>query len=364
MDQRLFALNEKIEDLYTQLANQEAGFESQDLSEKVKVELDQFSHQNADLATRAQAEYQGWGPLQILIDNPSVCEIIILSHQHIWFEDRSGLKPSTDYFLTERTYRDFIYRTCAKLDTQLTLETPFCQGQIEQLRIQMIGAQSKGGAVSMNIRKLHSTQWPLTQLAEQNWCSADEQKTLSRWMLEKRNILIVGATGTGKTTVLSSLLTEISENERCVIIEDTSEIPSPNLCSQKLLARKDTQNILPEITMSHLVAHSLRMRPDRLVVGEVRGPEAKDLLMALSTGHRGSLATLHADDPWQALIRMEMLIQLGAPQWQTQAIRKLIQLSLDGILVVEKTKQGLRRLKSLHQIVGLDEGQFILEQVQ
>ena len=118
---------------------------------------------------------------------------------------------------------------------------------------------------------------------------------------------------------------------------------------------------LPSIDLTELVRQSLRMRPDRLVVGEVRTGEAKDLILALSTGHRGSMGTLHASNPHQALIRLEMLVQLGAPHWSLQAIRKLIGLSLDGIVCVTKTKEGKRRLKSIHQITSVEETGILLE---
>jgi pilus assembly protein CpaF len=173
---------------------------------------------------------------------------------------------------------------------------------------------------------------------------------------------LIGPTGSGKTAVLNACLAEISKDERVVILEDTDELRCANPLSTKLLSRWDSQKILSEVTLSDLVRLSLRLRPDRLVMGEVRGPEAKDLLMALSTGHRGSLATLHAETAQQALLRLEMLIQLGAPQWSLQAVRQLIHLSLD-VIVVLKMEGRRRRLHGMWRLSSLETFGFTLEPI-
>jgi pilus assembly protein CpaF len=130
-----------------------------------------------------------------------------------------------------------------------------------------------------------------------------------------------------------------------------------------MLTRGTGSPSLPEVTLSDLVRQSLRMRPSRLIMGEVRGPEAKDLLLALATGHSGSLGTLHASDPRQALLRLEMLVQLGAPQWSVQAVRQLIQLSVD-TLVVCGNENGHRCLKGIYKVAALESFGFLLEDIQ
>ncbi|RYZ78974.1 MAG: CpaF family protein, partial [Proteobacteria bacterium] len=166
------------------------------------------------------------------------------------------------------------------------------------------------------------------------------------------------------TSLINALLQTIPSNERAVVIEDTPEIELPNTSSMKLITREDPQGILKSIDQGQLLKHSLRLRPDRIVMGEIRGGEAKDLLMALATGHGGSFGTLHASDARQALIRLEMLIQMGAPQWNLPAVRRLIHLSLDYILVVEKNAEGKRQFQGIYKICSLEENGFLIEKVQ
>jgi pilus assembly protein CpaF len=158
-------------------------------------------------------------------------------------------------------------------------------------------------------------------------------------------------------------LRELPQNERVVILEDTDELHVPNLSSTKMLTRLDPHNLLPPVDLSALLRHSLRLRPDRLVLGEVRGPEAKDLLLTLATGHSGSLGTLHATSAQEALIRLEMLVQLGAPQWAQATVRRLIQLSLHYVVVAQKKIEGARVLEGIYKITSLEEFGFLLEKI-
>ena len=146
------------------------------------------------------------------------------------------------------------------------------------------------------------------------------------------------------------------------MIEDTEELHLPNQASTKLLSRPQLSAQLPAVDLGELVKQSLRMRPQRLVVGEVRGAEAKDLLMALATGHQGSWGTLHAVDARQALLRLEMLIQLGAPQWSLPAIRQLLHLSVDAIVVCGIANEK-RQLEGIFKVASLESFGFLLEQL-
>jgi pilus assembly protein CpaF len=154
----------------------------------------------------------------------------------------------------------------------------------------------------------------------------------------------------------------VAENDRCVIIEDTKELSPPNFVSLSLLAREFSSGSILPVTLEDLIKRALRMRPDRMVVGEVRGAEAYALLLALSTGHKGSFSTIHAHNSKQALLRLEMLVQLGAPDWDIRSIRRLITLSLDYVLVVDKTG-GKRRLKEICELKSLEENGIILEKI-
>jgi pilus assembly protein CpaF len=190
-----------------------------------------------------------------------------------------------------------------------------------------------------------------------------EIEFLSQLVMNKDNLLIIGPASSGKTSVLKALLNECPKNERLIILEDSKELDPPSEASTQLLTRFDARGVLPHLSLSELVRQSLRMRPDRLVVGEVRGNEAKELLLALATGHRGSFGTLHASDPWQALIRLEMLIQMGAPQWSLSAIRKLILLSLNYIIVCTRDREGQRKLSGIYKLISVEDSGVIIERV-
>jgi pilus assembly protein CpaF len=197
-----------------------------------------------------------------------------------------------------------------------------------------------------------------------DWASPAEIDFLKNSYLRKDNILVIGSTGVGKTTVIDSLIQLTDENQRVLILEDTDEITKPNDLSVKMLTRFDPQGIFKEITLTDLIRQSLRLRPDRIIVGEVRSAEAKDLLLALSTGHAGSLCTLHASNAQQAMIRLEMLVQMGAPQWSLETIRKLIFMSLKLIVTVGRDENGKRKLMGLHQLSSHESMGIILEQLQ
>ena len=177
---------------------------------------------------------------------------------------------------------------------------------------------------------------------------------------QKKNLLIVGTTGSGKTTILNSLANCIDPFQRVVCIEDTAELSLPNGASCRLLTRHDPNNSFAPIDQGDLLVEALRMRPDRIIMGEIRGPEAKDLIMCNGTGHTGNMSTLHANDPKQALWRLEMLVQLGAPQWDPRSIRQMIRLGLDYIVVVEKIK-GHRQLAGIYKLSSVEPSSITLD---
>jgi pilus assembly protein CpaF len=267
-----------------------------------------------------------------------------------------------DAFLSEQTFKNFVDRLCGQAQIKVDLAAPFADGRWLGFRVHLGCAPLTHCPFHLTLRRLPENPWTLTQLVEAGWSNREQATTIRAWIEQRKNILFLGPTGCGKTTVLGACLKELPVNERVVILEDTDELPRPNSASTKLLTRATASASLPEVTLTDLVRQSLRMRPFRIVMGEVRGGEAKDLLLALATGHSGSLGTLHAAEARQALLRLEMLVQLGAPQWNVQAIRQLIQLSVEG-LVVCGFSGGHRRLHGLFKVAALESFGFLLEPV-
>lgn len=319
-----------------------------------------ITKQDSSITSRVQDEFQGFGPLNQLMKDPRVTEIMVNSKDDIWFEKDGNLYQSQDLFISDLTFENFLYRLLSELQIQLTQEQPFANARLHDFRVHLVFKDISQKSTVLTLRRVQHQVISFNELERMNWAGTSEIDLIQSWIAKRKNFLVIGETGSGKTTVINSCLNEISDNDRAIIIEDTDELIYPNSVSLKLLTRQ--QNLhLPQIDLSELVKQSLRMRPDRLVIGEVRAGEAKDLIMALSTGHRGCLGTLHAATATQALMRLEMLVQLGAPQWSISTIRKLIGLSLDGIITVGKNSTGQRVLKSIHQISSIEESGVLLE---
>jgi pilus assembly protein CpaF len=311
------------------------------------------------IRARLESEFFAEGPLHALTEDREVSEIIINGQNEIWFERGGRMARWEDCFLSHVTFKNFIDRISRESSLHVDLGQPFADGRWRQFRVHLACAPIVHCTYHLTLRRAHEVAWTLSSLAEAHWAPEEKICILRRLLAQRENLLFIGPTGSGKTSVLGACLRELPKEERVVIIEDTDELPRPNAASTKLLTRPGSTQF-DEVNIMYLVRQSLRMRPQRLAVGEVRGAEAKDLLLALATGHSGSLGTLHASDPRQALLRLEMLVQLGAPQWQTEAVRQLIQLSVNG-LVVCGLKDGHRYLQGIYRVAALESVGFLLE---
>jgi pilus assembly protein CpaF len=295
--------------------------------------------------------------LEAYLSDPAVTEILVNDKDSLWIEREGRLEEREGPWATENDHRQFVREILDLLNTDLSLHEPFCSGRVGDFRIQVAGPPVTEPVVSL--RRLMPRSRPLNDWDD----SRGRAEVLRRLVQEKKNIIVYGPTGGGKTTLLSSLLSEIGPCERVILLEDIEELVVPNRASLRLLSRADTGGVLKDITLSDLVRHSLRLRPDRLALGEVRGAEAKDLLMALATGHRGSFGTLHASSLHEALLRLEMLVQLGAPQWRPQSIRQLILLSVQALVGVKKNADGRRAVSDIHRLAGLEDFGFLTEPI-
>ncbi len=336
----------------------QAGVLTEDLAPELEVAL---GPEPALFHARLRDEIIGIGPLRALMDNEAITEIVVNGRESVWFEINGHFQEHPDSFLHALTLEQFRNRLCSEAGLNPDLNTPCADGQWRGFRAHVVGPPLTQ-KLQITLRRQPKTVWTFGLLQQAGWANEDQLKVLDGWIKSHKNFLIIGPTGSGKTSVLNACLQALPSHERAICLEDTNELmPKPG-ASCKLLTRTDGNGILREYTLADLIRQSLRMRPTRLVLGEVRGGEAKDLLLALATGHRGSLGTLHATDARQALLRLEMLVQLGAGQWDHQAVRQLIQLSVDGI-VVAGFVDGRRRLDGLFRIASLESFGFLVERV-
>lgn len=320
----------------------------------------QIESENEFLRPRLRAEFLGAGPLECLLFNEGITEILINSPTDIWIECEGQWQQCLDVFHTEFTYCHFFHRICRESGILTNLDHPTGEGQWHNFRVSVIQRPLVQVEYQLSLRRHRCETWTLQELADTGWASQPQIDCLKELLVQRKSLLVIGPTGSGKTTVLRALLEEIDSKQRVVIVQDTDELKPANSLSTSFLTRWDCQGHLKEIALSDLIRTALRFRPDRMVVGEVRGPEAKDLLMALATGHQGSLATLHGKDAAQALLRLEMLVQLGAPQWSITAVRQLIQLSVDAIVVVGFVG-NTRKLNGIWRLASLESFGFTLE---
>lgn len=327
----------------------------------VLTSIDKYTENlTEDHKIRIQHEILEQGPLTPLLTDDEITEILVLGRTDIWFEKHGRFYKWEDQFLTQQTYINFIHRLCDESQIQTSLTHPFANGVWQGFRVHLT-APPVTPDYTLTLRKQRSQTISLERLYLKNWCTQKEKEQLQELVKTRQNLIIVGNTGSGKTTLMNAFLQEASEH-RWVSIEDTRELILPNQISTNLLTRSDAQNLLPEINQTELVKQCLRMRPDRIAVGEVRGHEAKDLLMALSTGHKGSMTSLHAESAEQALLRLEMLIQMGAPEWSLEAIRRLIFFCVDYLVVTRK--DGAKwNLAGIYKITSQEHFGFTVEKV-
>lgn len=318
---------------------------------------------NSFTKTRIENEFFDMGPLKELICDEDISEILINSPKSIFYEKHGSLTKHRDYFLSDRTYNNFIERFCSENNTTLDLNKPQAQGKWRDFRFHIVAPPIAESFFNISLRRHQKKYWSLGALKDNDWANDIGFKCLKHIINSKANALIIGPTGTGKTTVLNCLLNELSENERVICIEDTSEIHLPNDVSLKLLTRtqKQDSNFI-NFDQSELLKECLRLRPDRIVVGEIRGKEAKDFLLALSTGHQGSFSTIHAQSASEALWRLEILTQMGAPEWSLHTIRGIINCGVDYIIELN-TDHKKRSLKAIKKLTAVDGSNYLIEEV-
>lgn len=326
------------------------------------------------LATELKSEIEGFGPILKMIEDPDITEICINSFDKIFFEKAGELNLHTSHFSSEITYERFVKYLLKMIDKTGDRRHPLVDGTLisksdvgdspHPLRIHVclppVTTRPK-----VTIRKHLAAKWNLKDLILQNMFGKPFYEKLVTWVSERKNILVCGPTNSGKTTLLRALLMECaqSSSERIISLEDTPELGSVGPQHVELLTRQDAEGLVPAIDLSTLLKNALRMRPDRLLVGEVRGTEALTLLDALSTGHRGGLCTLHANSAQHGLKRMESLILRASPQWNIQSVRQMIVDSLDVILVCKKAN-GLREISQAALLRGAEEFGYLLEDVK
>jgi pilus assembly protein CpaF len=304
-------------------------------------------------------ELEGFGPLKGLIEDSEISEILVNGFQHIFYEKEGRLHRFEETFTSEITFKRLIQRILIRMERTADARHPLVDGVLDDGTRIHIALPPVADVPSLSIRRHTYKHRGLTDLVQAGMITSTIEEKFKGWVKDKRNLMICGPTGSGKTTLLRALLNTIPTQERIITLEDTAEIGKFGSHVVNLITRQDPEGLAPHISLQTLLRNSLRMRPDRIVVGEVRGEEALVLLDALATGHRGSLSTLHGATAAQALRRLESLVSRAAPHWPLTTIRQLISDAIDIIIVIEK-ENGLRKVSQAAQISGFESFGFLL----
>ncbi len=285
---------------------------------------------------------RGLGPLERFLELDGVTEVMINGPGPIWLE-RNGQLGETDVYVGMHEIDHLIERMVAPSGRRLDRTSPLVDGRLpDGSRLHVAAAPVGVDGPYVTIRRFQTKSIDLAEIT-----TAGTAKLL-RWAVRRRaNIVVSGGTSSGKTTVLNSLARQIGKNERIVTVEDAAELTLEAHHVVRLEARPATVDGPPAITVRELVRNALRMRPDRIVVGEVRGPEALDMLQAMNTGHEGSLSTVHANSPLDALARIETMVLMGAASLPQSVVRDLLLRAVDLVVHLERDSTGGRYISAV-----------------
>jgi pilus assembly protein CpaF len=304
----------------------------------------------------------GHGPIERMLADETITEIMVSSTEPIYVERSGRIERTAVHFRTEDHLRQVIDRIVSRVGRRVDEASPMVDARLpDGSRVNAIIPPLAVDGPALTIRKFSKDPYQIEHLIEFGTLSVGMASLLKLCVEGRLNVLITGGTGTGKTTLLNVVSGFIPTDQRIVTIEDSVELQLHQDHVIRLEARPSNVEGRGEVTIRDLVRNALRMRPDRIVVGEVRGAEALDMLQAMNTGHEGSLSTLHANTPRDALNRLETMIMMAGMEIPIQAIRDYIASSLDLIVHLTRLGDGSRRITKVTEVVGM-EGEVITTQ--
>ncbi|MFH1732422.1 MAG: ATPase, T2SS/T4P/T4SS family [Planctomycetota bacterium] len=319
---------------------------------------------NRELVKEIADEALGLGPIEDLLDDTEIDEIMVNGWSQIYVEKRGKIELTDKRFTDDRQVIEVIRRILAPIGRRIDEVSPMVDARLaDGSRVNAIIAPLSLTGPTLTIRKFAAEPFTMDDLIGFGTLPAKMAGYLELCIEHRRNIIISGGTGSGKTTLLNVLSTFIPRDERIVTIEDAAELKLPQEHVVSLEAKPPNIENKGAIPIRQLVINSLRMRPDRIIVGEVRGPEALDMLQAMNTGHDGSLTTIHANSPRDCISRLETLVLMAGMELPSRAIRDQIASAISMIIQIARQSDGKRRVVSLTEITGMEQDVITLQEV-
>ncbi len=298
------------------------------------------------------ADVCGLGAIEPLLADPEVTEIMVNGPGRVWIERRGALER-VQIDLDTAAIEHLIEKVVAPLGLRVDRSSPLVDARLpDGSRVNAVVPPLAVDGPCLTVRRFGTRAVPLADFA-----GPEVAALLSRAVADRRNLVVSGGTGAGKTTLLNALAACIPAAERVITVEDAAELNLPRDHVVRLESRPANAEGAGEVRIRDLVRNALRMRPDRIIVGEVRGPEALDMLQAMNTGHEGSLSTCHANSPDDALRRLETMVLMGEVQLPLAAVRSQLEAALDLVVQVARFPEGRRRIVAVAEVVqGASEG--------
>jgi pilus assembly protein CpaF len=297
----------------------------------------------------------GLGPLQDLIDLANISEIMVVGKDNIYVEKNGVIQPTTRTFFSDDMLMSVIERILTPVGRRVDQSTPLVDARLpDGSRVNVIIPPLSLVGPCITIRKFAWIPFTVDDLIERGTISGQAADFLKGCVAGRKNIMVSGGTGSGKTTLLNTLCAYVHPGERIVSIEESAELQLPQPHVVKLEARPANIEGKGAYTIRELVRNALRMRPDRIIVGEVRGPEALDMLQAMNTGHDGALSTIHSNTPLDCMSRLETLV-LMAVDMPVRAIREQIVGALDMVVQLQRFTDGRRRVTHISEVLEIDQ---------
>ena len=331
-----------------------------ELAQAVERIVDEGNHplneaERRRLVSDVQDEMLGYGPLEPLLADPTVSDILVNTAKHVYVERRGKLELTDVTFLDDAHLLRVIEKMVSRMGRRIDESSPMVDARLpDGSRINAIIPPSAIDGPLLSIRRFSVNPLQVKDLIDLSTLTPQMAQLLEAMVQAKLNVLISGGTGSGKTTLLNILSGFIPPDERVVTIEDAAELQLRQDHVLRLETRPANIEGRGEITQRALVKNALRMRPDRIILGEVRGAEALDMLHAMNTGHEGSLATIHANTPRDALTRLENMISMAGLNLPTRTMRQQITSALSVVVQVSRLTDGRRKLVSVTEITGME----------